>query len=233
MGKQAHKDIINSFQLKAEEALSHIKFLEINGARLYFLNKEANDFFRQLRESFIDHEACKSERQFASIVNLLNPEAPSYSYSTGIRAKYKQVLNQEKVKGRLEGEFEIWKNTKLKNANEYIGLHSLSDSAADNIEKEVLAEIEVAKSELKYILKNFDDLEVKLTTFEHRKAYPYVKYYIDNDGKPKAFYRHLSIVAPNALFYVPRTYRVDMEIEEFVRHAKNPFGPIYYMERDK
>lgn len=232
MSRKEDANRVAEFKKKVDDILLTYHFREVGEAKLYFIDAKADGLIRSIDMEFDGREALSKRlrSEFAQIVNVLNPGKAADTYSVGIRGKHRQITDQSVVKEHIESEFIIWEKTMIKNAKETVAIHSLSDDAVDKIEQELNATLDVAKSEFKYIMENFDTLVVKIAGFKHQKNYPYIQFTVDDEGrKRKAISKHLSILAPNCLFYEPATYRSDMRIDEFIKNARNPFGDIFYM----
>lgn len=224
---------IEDFKARVNDVLAGYSFRVVGEAKLYFIDEVGSKELVSLEDDFDGRGiTTKFERkEFAQVVNVLNGSDAAISYSVGLRGKHRQITEQAKVDKYLEGEFAVWKNVVLKKAREIIATHSPDDQTVARINREVNNEIEVAQGELAYILSNRDTLEIKIAGFTHQKVYPYIQYSIELDGKKKLQNKHLSIVAPNVLYYCPAPYRSDMKIDEFIKSAKNAFGDVYYMQK--
>lgn len=225
---------VRNYKAKIDEILARYPHREVGEAKLYFIDADGDKLLHDLEQQFDGKEALSKRlrSEFAQIVNVVNPGKCADTYNVGIRGKHRQITDQEVVRENLEAEFAIWKNTLLKEAKKTVAIHSLSDDVVDKINNDVNSTIDVANSELKYILENFDTLVVKIAGFKHQKNYPYVQFTIDDENKKrKTISKHLSILAPNCLFYRPAIYRSDMKIDEFIKDARNPFGDIFYMKK--
>lgn len=234
MSRIENKAKVLKYREQIEEILSKFPFMEVGDAKLHFIDREGDALIRSIEKSFDGREALSKRlrSEFAQVVNLLNPGKAADTYSVGIRGKHRQITDQDVVRENIEAEFSIWKNTLLKNAKKTIEVHTLSDEAIDKINQEINTTLDVANGELKYILENFDTLVVKIAGFKHQKNYPYIQFTIDDENnKRKTVNKHLSILAPNCLFYQPAIYRSDMKIDEFIKDARNPFGDIFYMKK--
>lgn len=218
----------------AMEILSESECITVGNATLYFINEKQDHRLQELEIEFDGEESRmpSQRKEFAQIVNYLNPASPTTTYATGIRGKHRQISDEAKVFKRLKGQFAIWKNTLKKDAEMKLKVHNYSYKDRDILMREINDKIKIAEGELAYIIENYDKLEVKIAGVLHEKSYPYIQYADVSSGERVTKQKSLSITVPNALYYTPTLFRSDMSIREFVKKARNPFGDIFYLKRE-
>jgi hypothetical protein len=213
-----------------DELLPKLKYMDISEARLYFCSKEqmalAYGAQKQLEGLFTLKKHSKYSG-FSRIANLLNPSILTHTYTVGVRAKYRQIIDAAKVKKELEGEFACWKNTTLKRARDYIAAHTLDERSIDDYTMEVQGKIAAAQAQYDFVLNNFEEVEVRIVGYDKRKSYPYITFYENK----KKITKHLSITAPNLLMLEINTYRSNMEAVDFIENGINAFGDVYYLRK--
>lgn len=251
MGKQKGVfrggNVVAEYKQQVSDILKSYHLQEIGGAKLYFVDAEGIKKLREIQSHFDNSDngeeplSKRAKNEFSKVLKIVNPECPSTQYSVGIRGKHRQINDQDKIfedGGKtLETEFAIWKN-QYKKAMELEAIQlDLDKRDMDNLNQKVNDNIAKAESALKYIIENQDDLVVRIAGLLHQKSYPYIQYIIDAEDKDGKRYRkkineHLSIKAANAFYYIPTYYRDGMKIMDFIKHAENPFGDVFYMHKN-
>lgn len=248
MGKQKGLfrggDIVKEYKEQVENILKMYHRQEIGGANLYFIDEEGVRKLREIQAHFdINCEnsegfSKRAKNEFSKVLKIINPDQPSTQYSVGIRGKHRQINDQEKIfedGGKtLEAEFAIWKNRYLKAMEIEAVQLDLDERDLKNFQQKVNDQISTAQSDLKYMIENKERLVVRIAGLLHQKSYPYIQYLVDAEDKEGKRYRkklneHLSIKADNAFYYIPTYYRDGMKIMDFIKHAENPFGDVFYM----
>lgn len=217
-------DEVGELRGRVMEVILEYRFREVGKAKIYFV-----DGVGDMRLRSILSEA--EEKDVRKVCHYINPGEAIEKYSVGIRGKHRQITQKETTRKYIEGDFEVWKNTLIKDAREIISVHQKSDHEIEIINEEVNNKIEIARGELAYILENYDKVVVKIAGFTHQKYFPYIQYVNTIDGEKKKQNEHLSVLVPNILYYNPTRYRSDIQIDDFIKSSKNPFGDVYYMEQ--
>lgn len=200
------------------EQIEIVKLLQVSAKKIVF-NKKFNDPFFQ----------------FAKV---LNRDYPAIAYKTFKKHKYKNVTDPEKVKKRIEREFEISvkemkrfnKNLLLENADE------IDDNFRNKIAEEEKTKIERAEYLKNHLINNFDFLDIRITTFKEYEEYPHIKF-LDSIGEETRDYLRTEV--PNILFahknifILEPGYRKDANHIKFVLEAEHAFGEIFYKEKEK
>lgn len=250
MGKQKGAfrggSVVAEYKKQVSDILKLYDRQEIGGATVYFVDENGIAKLKDIQAQFdLNGEPGKelskrAKTEFSKVLKIINPDNPSTQYSVGIRGKHRQINDQEKIFGEggkaLETEFAIWKNQYLKEMKQKAIKLDLNGYDLDDFELRVNATIDLAESRLKYMLENEGKIVVRIAGLLHQKAYPYIQYLIDAedaDGKRyrKKMNEHLSIKAANAFYYIPTYYRDGMKIMDFIKHAENPFGDVFFMAK--
>lgn len=238
-------NVVKEYKDHVDFILKMYRMKEIGGAKLYLVDAEGIEKLKEIQSKYdisannVEGLSKRAKNEFSKVLKIINPDNPATQYSVGIRGKHRQINDQEKIFGddgkALEAEFAIWKNQYLKAMEQKAIDLDLDQKDMDNLRDKVNGEIATAEGDLKYILENRDQLVVRIAGLLHQKSYPYIQYIIDvdTDGKRvrKKINEHLSIKAVNAFFYIPTYYRDDMKIMDFIKHAANPFGDVFYMQK--
>jgi len=164
----------------------------------------------------------------SNIVKIINPLEPAHYYKLYVREKWEQVNDQEKVLARLDGKFAKWKNRIKKETRESCKLKAIPQDKIDEIMRRIDEEIIVAKKDLAYIKENFDDLDVRISGYAHRKVYGAISYKLHK----KQYSTTLRNSVPNILWFKELTedekVRSNNELKLYLDKATLAFGDVYY-----
>jgi hypothetical protein len=227
------------YKNKVDEVLARYSSKRVGESIVYFVDSVGDAQLRALQGQYDRRDSDKFSKrvktEFSKVLKIINPGTPATQYSTGIRGKHRQITDQDVIFDEqfLDTEFIIWKNKYNKEMRDEAILHNYSDEAMQKLNDKINSDVLNAEGELRYIKENKDKVVVKIAGVLHQKEYPYIQFPSENEkGKRVSISEHLSILAPNAFYYTPEPYRSDMSINTFVKHAKNPFGDVFYMMHD-
>lgn len=230
--KQNDREILfNETKKQVTAILEPLKCLEIAEGRLYFVDGDTVALLTELKSQLEGSFTKKTDPKrfgFDLICRILNPNKPAQKYSVGVKGKHRQINDSEKVRANIEGEFAVFSNKLRKEAREKAVLHNMKDDEIAQLEKETTKRIMEAEAGFKFVMDNFDKLEVRIAGYAHEKIYPYVSYVVNG----KQHNTHVSIKVPTILYYESVKYRSDMDVADFISHARNAFGDVFFMEKE-
>ena len=172
--------------------------------------------------------------RFGKILNF--SEYPIIAYKTFLKHKYINITDPAKVKEQIVREYAIAKAEIKKKYKDLLEEHKdeIDQDFIDKINKEEADKLNEIESINTYIENNFEDLDIRITTFTEQTMYPHIRL-IDVDGKEKIDF--LRAEAPNIIyghrniFQIQDGYRKDAKHIKFVLEANNAFGEVYYKEK--
>ncbi len=205
----------------------------VQNSDLYIFNDKQIDSILSL-EQILQREygdlPSYKHYSLSNIVKIINPLEPSHYYKLYVREKWEQVNDQEKVLARLDGKFAKWKNRIKKETLESCKLKAIPQEKIDAIMKNIDDEIVVAKKDLAYIKENFDNLDVRISGYAHRKVYGAISYKLHK----KQYSTTLRNSVPNVLWFKELTedekVRTNNELKLYLDKATLAFGDVYYSE---
>ncbi|MEA3227673.1 MAG: hypothetical protein U9P38_01240 [Campylobacterota bacterium] len=205
----------------------------IQDSELYILNDREIDKILSLEQLLYKEYGDLANYKIyklSNIVKIVNPTEPSHYYKLYVREKWEQVNDQEKVLARLDGKFAKWKNRLKKETFESCKLKGIPQDKISDIMNNIDQEIIVAKRELAYIKENFDNLDVRISGYAHRKVYGAISYKMNK----KQYSTTLRNSVPNILWFRELSeddkVRTNNELKLYLDKATLAFGDIYYSE---
>jgi len=241
--EQLEKDIQDILKNYSLEILETDKDIEVT--KLYLIDKKGlkellvlenafNNSISDLKRANHDTDKFLKKYGFQRSCKILNPLDVAYKYSITIQKKFKLINDREKVYNKLEEEFEVWKNSYLKySLQEFEKSNTVDKDFIQLQQKEIFKKIALKQKKLIWLKdkKNFDTLDVRISSRDRSKEYATLYYYynIENEEKPKMHRRkfHLDIQRPNVLWYEEKE---DKSHNSFMKNAENAFGDVYFIE---
>lgn len=237
------KDDITSIKFNVLELLKDKEKIEFNEAELYFLKSEdflkIYEIYKDAKKIFNDsNEKRKSSDPFFQVAKLFGDDKTSIiAYKFFLKHKYKNITDKKKIEDRIDALHLIEINKIKKNHEDYIAENKDSFDAAfiQNLKNELEEDIQEIKDKKKFLIDNFDDLEIKISTFKEFKEYPTIKTINTNQVDSV---EHLRIEVPNVIhahtniFLLDEDMRKDAKHIKFILEAKKAFADIYYKKRD-
>jgi len=203
---------------------------KLESSKLYIADEKLNEklLFLQLK---LDSELDESDVRkygFQKIVNLLNPYSCATNYYIVIEKKWKQVNDPQKVRDRLDEEFEVWKNVYTKHAlKELKGNDKLSAEDIKAHEQDIASNIREKKQKHEYIKENFSNLDVRICS--KKRAHDYGTIHMTHlDKQKKRTKRHLSVKVPNVLYYIEPIE--SNKLDEYLMVAENIYGDVWVLK---
>lgn len=234
------KELFEETKTKVEELLEGYKHMELEGGKLYFLDRKGVLLaisYQSALDAMVVSNSDRKRYGFALIAKILNPNKVAHSYFTGLKGRRRSMKKREPgdkkenvvTIEKLKLEFEIWKNIERKRMRDEVALHSVDDETLAKMESELTMRFAEADARFALMEESYDDLEVRIVGWENGKIYPFVSYTIDK----KPIHAHLSITVPTLLYYEPKRYNQNMVVAEFVKNAVHAFGDVYFMHKPK
>jgi len=196
--------------------------------------KQLRVFIQRLTMEYGNDEIALKDYNISNIVKIINIQEPCNWYKTFEAKSSKQVNDKEKVLLRLDGEFSKYKNKVLSFTKKKIKEKKIKKDSADAIIKDIHKEIALAEKELKYIQDNFDELDVRISTYFERTSYGGVQYGINKIRQPN---QNLRKTVPNVIWFKPlqkeKSSRDDNELEIYFSHATRAFGDVFFAKKSE
>ena len=187
------------------------------------------DYSERLIMEYGHDESILKKYSLGSIVKYLNEDGLTHTYSLNEKTFAKQVNDQDKVKEMLDGEFTIWKNSLLKQVTSKVASKGLKGEALEAKRKELHAEVDEAEERLGYIKENFEELDVRISSFLTRPSLGIVaRFRLDGNTKEKSIRLKNSI--PNVIYIKKKepTVYPNNKLAAFLGSASHAFGDVYY-----
>ncbi len=193
-----------------QELINILKFskrIEYSNIILYLVDKPVLDKVLQLElrvRTRNEENGIKKKNHFYDYAKIINSKYPAFKYTLSMKHKKKEIFDPVKVKKALPAEYEIWKNKSRAILERQIKEEdsSITDEEAIILRKNLEKEIALAKYNIDKVLKNYNDYDVVISTFEEYTYYPALYYVMDEpNGKIKPTDTHLRKDVPNILYY--------------------------------
>ncbi len=227
-----------------EDILKSYPSLLVHEATLYIVDKQAIDKLKDIERLLVmeysqysaEHEASTLKKKgrppvekysLASIVKVINFDEACNAYQTYISESWKQVNNREKVKSRIDAEFDKHKNKLRKFTKKKLEEKGVSKDIQAEIERSIEKELKEAEKERDYILANFDKLDVRISTYFERVKYAGLSWFIKGEKQMNV---NLRKEVPNVLWFEELENRVrkDNKLVKFLSEAKRAYGDVFY-----
>ncbi|MFX4155166.1 hypothetical protein ACOTWR_06040 [Aliarcobacter butzleri] len=219
-----------------------VKFIQIK--KLY----ACSEFLMQIEEDIIKSKAATKEKskevkkvkkkgafyKFGKILNF--SEFPIIAYKTFLKHKYVNITNPEKVKEQIKREYAI---ALAETENHYEKIindnkESVDEDFINKINTEMNTKLTEIRSEKKFIDDNFEEIDIRITTFKEENLYPHIRL-IDANGEESIDFLRAEvpniIYAHRNMFFMKDGYRKDAKHIKFAIEAKHAFGEVFYKEK--
>lgn len=217
--------------------LQEYPFDEELKARLYIGDKNLVEFIKLCEDELLleygsDKDIYK-QYSISKIVKLINSDKPSNWYRIYTGYDWKQINDKDKVFKLLNGELERTFHKHKLDVRKKIKSKEIKEEQEKKILHDIDLEYKEAQKINQYILDNFDNLDTRISSYKDRKAYAKIDFKIN---KKRQTNKNLNKTVPNVIWFeeLPKEdkKREDNELLEYFKHAKNPFGYVYYIEED-
>lgn len=164
------------------DILKDQEMMEYNGAEIYLLDSDDyrliyNMYLQAIEELKLTNPE-KVKNPFQNVAKLFGDmNSPIIAYKLYIKQKYKNIKDKEKVRKKIDALYEIEKHKIAKNIKNTLLEY---EDKSDEVFKEKLKEDErIQKEELtikyNFLVANFNNLEVVISTFRNGLVYPTIK----------------------------------------------------------
>lgn len=208
--------------------LSFENVKELNSV-LYLINQEMINYIKDYDSKLRLEYGDEKKFSISHIVKVINFDKPSHWFNTFTAYDWKQINDKDKVLKALEGEFEKTFNKLKVDVKRKIKAKDISEENENKILQDINKEYSLAQKELKFIKDNFNDLDVRISSYKVRKKYAKIDYKIN---KVRQVFKNLKSTVPNALWFEELSddekANENNELIRYFKHAKNPFGFVYY-----
>lgn len=198
------------------------------GYELFFANDDEFNRVKSIQakyESSLSSAGDKRLLGFKQILNIINSKEISHKYLVSYKPNSKQINSNASTGRYLESHYHSWVAQQKKDAEEFIKVHELDNVAKERVRRKLDATLLSAKEEHKYITDNFNNIDVRILTFEEEKLYPVINV---TTAKHSNDFKLRSTVA-NLLWFTPLVSSAKMNIDEYISKAVNPYGSVYYI----
>lgn len=204
---------------------------------LYLCGHETVEALKALREraeAEYDNPTQAKRFPLSKLFKLINPDMPAHHFSVNKEKRFRHIKSPRRVAEMLEREVAVWANKERKALREQLA------DAEPARRSERMAELEEKISEANtrvkqlidtYVPPDSDDgegyfkgYEVRIISKQRAKEYASLHFYLE--GEKRQRHAHLSIEAPNVLYFVPHQ-RSDEIVERFMRDAEIAIGDIF------
>ncbi len=231
-GRSIESDMAKIFALCSQELLCTIAgyptrtFMD---AQVHFIDESAYKSVIKIQstlESSYENSNDKRVYNISRIGNLISPEL-CYKYSVKYTPKFKQINREVSVQKYQPGHYSIWKNTLIKDHNEYIAVHKPDEITITRLRFAMEAKLLAAKDEHEYMKEHKDDLEIRIIGYKNAELRPVINFTNAKHTNDK----HLRSEVPNILWFNPSPFRSDMNVDEFINSSQNAYGDVYYKKK--
>lgn len=234
------KNDILFFKSQVLSILSTNEKMEYEGSSLYFLNQEKfieiYTIYEAATKTFNESKLSrKAKDPFFQIAKLFgDKENQIIAYKLYIKHKYKNITDKEKVKHKIDAIHSIEINKinshlaeLIKNTNDNYQVTKLKKEA----EKKIKSVIE--KKE--FLLKDFENLDIVISTFKKKDTYPTIKVI---NTKQEAKIEHLRLEVPNIINTHNNMFVLDEDNLrknanhiKFLLEAEHAFADIFFKKK--
>lgn len=238
-------DLARIFYTTAHDVLEFIKTLpkrHFLKTEVYFCKKDIFDAIITIKKEYEKNLTSSYEKRyfgFKNILNILNEKGPCFDYSVSYIERSKIITEEKSVHKYIGGEFFAWKNKLIADTEEYIKIHLTKEIDIQRKRLELKKKIAKAEDEYNFLVSYLEkqitkkedeqqdkNINIRIISYKDAELYPKIKISLRGSSNSK----HLRSTVPNLLWFEPQIAREDMEVDAFIKKAKNPFGYVYYIE---
>ena len=231
------KSIFEDVREDVAAILKRFTVQKVEEAELYIVDKEGIDELKICQKRLeMEYKPLGEDlfKKFAlsTIVKVINQDKPANWFKTFVDESWKQVNDRELVKERLDKELARYKAILMSNVRKKIKEKEIDAESAKRIFLDIeTKEFPEAERECEYIKENFDELDVRISTYYERTKYGAVQFTID--GKKQQV--NLRKKIPNALWYQKQEKKrqKNNELLLYLSKAKRAFGDVFYVPKSE
>lgn len=215
-------------------------------ADVYFCRKETLEQIKTIKEEYELNLTSSYEKRylaFSNILNILNEKDACFDYSVSYNESSKTISEVDSVHKYIGGEYSVWKHRLEEDSEDFIRTHLTNTLDIQRKRQETTKKIAQAKDEYDFLVSYLKNeipkidrdkkkkregykAKVRIISYADANLHPKMKISIKGSSNSK----HLRSTTSNLLWFEPQMARGDMEVDEFIKRAKNPFGHVYYLE---
>lgn len=205
-------------------------------SELYFTDEDTLKDLLVLKHNLEEHLVSRSYKKrfaFSTLVNILNEDNPSHKYNVKYTPKFIHISEKDSIDKYIDAHYHVSRNWENKNFKEFLATHKFDPETIKRLEIEHKAKLKKQQEEYEFLRENHDNpnINIKILDFEEPKLYPKISVTIT--AEKRSFERHLRSEVPNLLWFIPRPFKKNMKIKEFLEEATHAFGSAYYIVSNK
>jgi len=188
-------------------------------------------------------------KEFFEFAKIINIDYPAYKYSFYVARKPVEIFDRDKVKERIEGERDRWRNMEKARLEKEISEYDppLDTKSAQKLRDDLEERLLIDEKKIKEVLENWEEYDAVITTHAHCKTYPAIYYTLDtssdytgnNEEEKSKYYKkkdtHLRSSAPNLLWFKDErpfsSLRANDKISRIIQTYTPYCGTIYVKKR--
>ncbi|KAB7884620.1 hypothetical protein [Poseidonibacter ostreae] len=234
------KNDILFFKSEVLSILNTNEKMEYEGSSLYFLNQEKfleiYKLYEAATKTFNESKLSrKAKDPFFQIAKLFgDKENQIIAYKLYIKHKYKNITDKEKVKHKIDAIHSIEINKINNNLAELIK-NTNDNYQVTKLKKEADKKIKSVIEKKEFLLKDFENLDIVISTFKKKDTYPTIKVI---NTKQEAKIEHLRLEVPNIInthnnmFVLDEdNLRKNAKHIKFLLEAEHAFADIFFKKK--
>ena len=233
--EDVRNDVMEILRKFTEKEAEDNKYETVEEAELFIVNKECIDELKVCSNRLImeySHLGDDIFKKFgiSNIVKIINPQHPAHWYKTFVDESWKQVNDEELVQERLDKELAKYKAILMSNTRKKIKEKEIPDEKAKDIYKRIKEkEFPEAEELCEFIKNNFDELDVRISTYNERTKYGAVQFMIGEKKKQVNLRKKI----PNVLWFEKQEKKRQRnnELILYLSKAKRAFGDVYFVPK--
>jgi len=233
--EDVRNDVMEILRKFTQKEPKNNKYETVEEAELFIVNKECIDELKVCSQRLIMEYSHLGEDIFkkfdiSNIVKIINPQHPAHWYKTFVDESWKQVNDEKLVRERLDKELAKYKAILMSNTRKKIKEKGIPAEKAKEIFKKIEKnEFPKADDLCEFIKENFDELDVRISTYNERTKYGAVQFMIDDKKKQVNLRKKI----PNVLWFEKKEKQRQRnnELILYLSKAKRAFGDVYFVPK--
>lgn len=231
------RSIFEDVRDDVKEILGRYELQTVEEAQLYVVDKECIDELNVCAKRLIMEYAHLGEDIFkkfdiSNIVKIINPTYPAHWYKAFVDESWKQVNDEELVRERLDRELAKYKNILLSNTKKKIKEKGIPADKAKQIYRNIeQKEFPEAENLCEFIKENFDELDVRISTYNERTKYGAIQFMLGEKKRQVNLRKKI----PNVLWFEKQEKKrqKNNELILYLSKAKRAFGDVYFVSKEE
>lgn len=233
--EDVRNDVMELLRKYTEKGKEDSRYETVEEAELFVVNRSCMEELMVCSERLIMEYQYLGDDIFkrfdiSNIVKIINPQHPAHWYKTFVDESWKQVNDTELVRERLDKELAKYKAILMSNTRKKIKEKSIPDEKAKDIYKRIKEkEFPEAEKLCEFIKENFDELDVRISTYHERTKYGAIQFMVSDSKKMV----NLRKKVPNVLWFekIEARIRKNNELILYLSKAKRAFGDVYFVPK--